>query len=183
MPGVFPTLSGVSSPSPSGSPPSDPSALSGPTGSDWVALGCEPLLVDGATRWASVPDAGAVVTFIGIVRDHAEGRAGVTGLTYEAYESEAVRAMTDIVAAARSQWPDLARVAVLHRTGDLALAEASVAVVVSSPHRSAAFEAARFCIDTLKETVPIWKREHWSDGDDWGLGAQELRTPTLSERN
>ncbi len=183
MTGVFPTLSGVSLPSPSGSPPSDPTALCSPTGSDWVALGCEPLLVDGATRWASVPGAGAVVTFIGIVRDHAEGRDGVTGLTYEAYESEAVRAMIGIVAAARSQWPDLARVAVLHRTGDLALTEASVAVVVSSPHRSAAFEAARFCIDTLKETVPIWKREHWSDGDDWGLGAQELRTPTLSERN
>ena len=182
MTSVFPTLSSVSSPTPSGPTPSDPTAWSGPTGSDWVALGREPLPVDGATLWASVPDAGAVVTFIGIVRDHAEGRDGVTGLTYEAYESEAVRAMTDIVEAARTHWPDLARVAVLHRTGDLALTEVSVAVVVSSPHRADAFESARFCIDTLKETVPIWKREHWSAGDDWGLGAQELRTTTLSER-
>lgn len=182
MTSIFPTLSGVSSPTPSGSRTSDPTALSGPTGSDWVALGRGPLPVDAVTRWASVPSAGAVVTFIGIVRDHAEGRDDVTGLTYEAYESEAVRAMTDLVDGARTQWPDLARVAVLHRTGDLALTEASVAVVVSSPHRADAFEAARFCIDTLKETVPIWKREHWSDGDDWGLGAHELRTTTASER-
>lgn len=150
---------------------------------DWVELGSEPLPVERATQWASVPDAGAVVTFLGIVRDHAEGRAGVTGLTYEAYESEATRVMAEIVAAARARWTDLARVAVLHRVGELALSDASVAVVVSSPHRGDAFEAARFCIDTLKESVPIWKREHWSGGDDWGLGAHEVRTLTPSDRS
>ena len=63
----------------------------------------------------------------------------------------------------------------LHRTGALALSEASVAVVVSSPHRDVAFEAARFCIDTLKETVPIWKQEHWAEGSDWALGAHVIR--------
>jgi molybdopterin synthase catalytic subunit len=67
------------------------------------------------------------------------------------------------------------RVALLHRTGDLALSEASVAVVVSSPHRAEAFEAARFAIDTLKETVPIWKREHWSEGSDWSAASHEAR--------
>ena len=63
----------------------------------------------------------------------------------------------------------------LHRTGDLGLSEPSVVVVASSPHRSEAFEAARFAIDTLKETVPIWKREHWTGGSDWASGAQPVR--------
>ena len=152
-----------------------------PEGIDWVALGPEPLPLDAANRWATVPEAGALVMFLGIVRDHADGRDDVTGLTYEAYEPEATRVMAEIVAAARARWTDITRVALLHRVGDLALSEASVAVVVSSPHRAVAFEAARFCIDTLKESVPIWKREHWSGGDDWGLGAQHLRTLTRNE--
>lgn len=121
------------------------------------------------------------MNFLGIVRDHAEGRDGVTALTYEAYESEAGRVMAEIVALARGRWPDLCRVALLHRTGELLLTEASVAVVVSSPHRGDAFAAARFCIDTLKESVPIWKREHWSDGDGWALGATDLRAPAANE--
>ena len=150
---------------------------------DWIELGSEPLSVERATQWASVPAAGAVVTFLGIVRDHAEGRTGVTGLTYEAYESEATRVMAEIVTAARAQWTDLARIAVLHRVGELALSDVAVAVVVSSPHRGDAFEAARFCIDTLKQSVPIWKREHWSGGDDWGLGANEVLTLTPSDRS
>ena len=147
-----------------------------PAGPDWVALGFEPLPVAEATRWATIPEAGAVVTFLGVVRDHADGRDGVTALTYEAYESEALRAMGEIVTAARVRWPEVARVAVLHRLGELGLTEASVAVVVSSPHRADAFDAARFAIDTLKETVPIWKQEHWSGGADWGTGANDLRT-------
>jgi molybdopterin synthase catalytic subunit len=144
-------------------------------GSDWVAIGPDPLPVAAATAWASIPSAGAVVVFIGIVRDHAEGRDGVTALTYEAYETEAARVMTDIVGAARARHHDLGRVALLHRTGRLDLGEASVAVVVSSPHRAEAFDAARYCIDTLKETVPIWKQEHHAGGDDWAVGAVAVR--------
>ena len=153
-----------------------------PLGSDWVALGPEVLPVDTATAWASVPGAGAVVVFLGIVRDHAEGREGVTALTYEAYEPEAERVMGEIVTTARDRWSDLARVALLHRTGRLGLGEASVAVVVSSPHRAVAFDAARFCIDTLKETVPIWKQEHHAGGADWGLGASSLRPVAAEDR-
>ena len=133
--------------------------------------------------WASVPAAGAVVSFLGIVRDHAEGRDDVTGLTYEAYETEAIRAMDEIVTQSRRRWSDLARVAVLHRTGFLGLSEASVAVVVSSPHRAPAFEAAQFCIDTLKESVPIWKQEHWAGGADWGLGAHDVRSLSSTDRS
>jgi molybdopterin synthase catalytic subunit len=157
-------------------------APAAPPGSDWVALGPDVLPVDAATAWAAVPRAGAVVVFLGIVRDHAEGRDGVTALTYEAYETEATRVMSDIAAAARRRWPDLARVALLHRTGRLALSETSVAVVVSSPHRADAFDAARFCIDTLKETVPIWKQEHHAGGSDWGLGAAEVRPLVTEDR-
>ena len=140
-----------------------------------MALGVEPLPVVAAVAWATLPEVGAVVTFLGVVRDHAEGRAGVTSLTYEAYDDVALASMAAIVAEARRRWPDLARVAVLHRTGEIALSDPSVAVVVSSPHRGDAFDAARFCIDTLKESVPIWKQEHWEGGDDWALGAQEIR--------
>jgi molybdopterin synthase catalytic subunit len=146
-----------------------------PPGDDWVALTTEPLPVDTVTAWATTPRAGAVVCFLGVVRDHSEGRDGVTGLTYEAYELEVCRRLGALAVAARTRWPDLERVALLHRVGDLALSDVSVAVVVSAPHRSEAFEGARYCIDTLKETVPIWKREHWAGGSDWATRAHQVR--------
>jgi len=146
-----------------------------PTGGDWIAITPEPLPVDAATSWATTPSSGAVVVFLGVVRDHSEGRDGVRGLTYEAYEAEAVARLTAVAADARRRWPVVERLALLHRVGDLELSEASVAVVASSPHRPEAFEAARFCIDTLKETVPIWKREHWEGGSDWGQCAHDIR--------
>ncbi len=147
----------------------------GPLGSDWIILSDHALPTEAATAWASVPRAGAVVVFLGIVRDHADGRTDVTALTYEAYETEARRVMSDIVATVRVDQPALERVAVMHRTGRLEVGESSVAVVVSSAHRDAAFAGARSCIDTLKETVPIWKQEHWAAGDDWGTGATPIR--------
>jgi molybdopterin synthase catalytic subunit len=134
---------------------------------DWVALGDDPLPVAAALEWAVRPDCGAVVVFIGTVRDHAEGRANVTALEYEAYEEEAGPRMAAILAEARRRWPALGRLALLHRTGRLAVTEASVVVVASAPHRPEAFAAARWCIDTLKATVPIWKRETWEGGEDW----------------
>jgi molybdopterin synthase catalytic subunit len=146
-----------------------------PESRDWIVLTPESLPSDAALAWASTPAAGAVVSFVGIVRDHADGRDGVDAMTYEAYEGPARRAMGDVVDSARARWSDLERVALLHRVGDLRLSEASVLVVVSAPHRSAAFEAARFCIDTLKETVPIWKQEHWSGGSDWAIEQHPIR--------
>jgi molybdopterin synthase catalytic subunit len=140
-----------------------------------VALTADPLPVDAAQRWATVSSAGAVVSFLGVVRDHAEGRPGVEAMTYEAYEEPALRAMGDIVVEARRRWPSVERIAVLHRTGELGLGEASVAVVVSSAHRDAAFDAARFAIDTLKASVPIWKQEHWSGGSDWAVEQHAIR--------
>ena len=111
------------------------------------------------------------------------GATACTRLTYEAYEEEAVPRLAEVAAEARRRWPVVERIALLHRIGDLELSEASVAVVVSSPHRPEAFEAARFCIDTLKETVPIWKREHWAGRLRLGHAAHAVRPVTRSGRS
>jgi molybdopterin synthase catalytic subunit len=134
---------------------------------DWVALTRERLPVHAALDWAVRPDCGAVVLFSGTVRDHSEGRPGVTSLEYEAYEEEAEPRLAAIAAEARRRWPAVGRIALLHRSGPLAVTETSVVVVVSAPHRDEAFVAARWAIDTLKATVPIWKRETWAGGEDW----------------
>lgn len=143
--------------------------------SDWLALGDDPIALDPLVEWATTVNAGAVVAFLGVVRDHAEGRDDVVALTYEAYEAPAQSRLADVVAGVRSEWTTLDRVAVVHRLGRLELSETAVAVVVSSPHRAEAFAAALACIDRVKESVPIWKKEHWKDGSDWALGEQPLR--------
>jgi molybdopterin synthase catalytic subunit len=134
---------------------------------DWVGLTDANLPVAEALAWAVHPRCGAVVLFAGTVRDHAEGRPGVTKLAYEAYEEEVVSRLETIAAECRRRWADLGRLAVLHRVGPLSVTEVSVVIVVSAPHRAEAFEAARFAIDTVKTTVPIWKRETWAGGEDW----------------
>lgn len=142
---------------------------------DWVVLTEAELPLGALHAWAVTPRAGAVVVFVGVVRDHAEGRSGVHAMTYEAYEEQATRVMNEIVADVRRRWNDVERVALLHRVGELSLSEPSVAVAVSSPHRDQAFDAARYCIDTLKETAPIWKQEHWQEGSGWALGQHAIR--------
>jgi molybdopterin synthase catalytic subunit len=117
------------------------------------------------------------------VRDHAEGRDGVIAMTYEAYEEPARRVMDEIAAGARRTWPDIERIALLHRVGEVALSEPSVAVAVSSPHREEAFAAARFCIDTLKESAPIWKQEHWSGGSDWARNELPIKPVSTTLRS
>ncbi len=121
-----------------------------------------------------LPSCGGVVVFTGTARDHSVGRDGVTRLEYEAYEEQVVPKLDEIAVAARNRWADLGRIVLLHRIGEVPLTEAAVVVAVSAPHRVAAFEAARFGIDTLKETVPIWKREDWSEGTSWGREAQHI---------
>lgn len=140
----------------------------------WLGLSTQTLPVDAATTWATRPDCGAVVTFCGTARDHAPGRPGVVALEYEAYESQVVPRLAELDAELRVRWPAARRVVMLHRVGEVPIGEAAVVVVVSSAHRDAAFEAARFAIDALKATVPIWKRESWDGGESWGLGSQEL---------
>ncbi len=143
-------------------------------GDDWLGLTEDPLPVGAAADWAVLPRCGAVVLFSGTARDHAPGRDGVDRLEYEAYEEHVVPRLADIAREMRTRWADLGRVVLLHRTGVVDVGESSVVVVASAPHRPAAFEAARFGIDTLKATVPIWKRERWSEGESWGLEAQHI---------
>jgi molybdopterin synthase catalytic subunit len=146
-----------------------------PEARDWLALVEESIAVDPIVEWATTPGIGAVVAFLGVVRDHAEGRADVVALTYEAYDEPARRRLAEIVTAVRDEWPAVDRVAVVHRLGRLALSETAVAVVVSSPHRAEAFAAAEACIDRVKASVPIWKKEHWQGGADWATGSQPIR--------
>lgn len=129
-----------------------------------------------ASSWAVQPSTGAVVTFTGTVRDHAPGYVDVRGITYEAYEQEALRRMFQIAEAARSRWTDLGRVAVWHRVGYVNLGEASVQVTVAAAHRRQAFHAAQFCIDVLKESVPVWKLEHDPDRSGWAATGSPARS-------
>jgi molybdopterin converting factor subunit 1 len=109
--------------------------------------------------------AGAICTFTGVVRDSSRGRS-VTHLDYEAYAEMAVAEMRKIGDEIAEQWPE-ARVAMAHRTGSLEIGEASVVVSVSCPHRAEAIAACKWGIDRLKESVPIWKKEHAADGTYW----------------
>ncbi|HZQ26473.1 MAG TPA: molybdenum cofactor biosynthesis protein MoaE [Acidimicrobiales bacterium] len=145
-------------------------------GHDWLGLTTEPLPFAVVGEWAVLPSCGAVVVFAGTVRDHAEGRPGVTGLAYEAYVEQVEPKLAAVAAAARRCWPLLGRIALLHRIGPLELTDVAVLVAVSAPHRPEAFEAARWCIDTIKADVPIWKQETWSEGVAWGLTDAECGT-------
>jgi molybdopterin synthase catalytic subunit len=106
--------------------------------------------------------AGAVVLFLGTVREMTGGRRTVA-LDYECYPEMAEKKLAELEAEARRRWP-IVECAIVHRLGHLELGEASVAVAVSTPHRQDAFEAGKWLIDTLKEVVPIWKKENWDDG-------------------
>ncbi|MEJ5255418.1 MAG: molybdenum cofactor biosynthesis protein MoaE [Acidimicrobiales bacterium] len=141
-------------------------------GDDWIGLSEHPLPIGVAADWAVLPGCGAVVLFSGTVRDHADGRDDVTGIDYEAYEEQVVPKLTAIARHARERWPEIGRMVLLHRIGHVPVGESSVVVVVSAPHRREAFEAARFGIDALKASVPIWKRELWEGGSRWGIDAR-----------
>ena len=145
-----------------------------PTERDWIELREGPLPVEEVMSWLSRPECGAMVTFCGTVRDHSEGREGVTSLEYEAYVEQVEPRLESVASVARGRWPDLSAIALLHRIGRLELGEISVVVAVSTPHRAEAFEAARFCIDTIKTSVPIWKRETWKDGTEWAVCSHDL---------
>jgi len=118
--------------------------------------------IDLAALPATNPADGALCLFVGVVRDHNGGRR-VLRLEYEAYEEMALALMEKIAAECRERWR-VTDVRIVHRLGRLAIGEASVAVAVASPHRREAFEACRHAIDTLKATVPIWKKEFYADG-------------------
>ena len=116
------------------------------------------------------PAAGATVLFLGTVRNHSDGKTGVTHLEYEAYPGVVTDKIEELLTQAIAKW-DLVAVAVEHRVGEVSVGHPSVAVAVSAGHRDAAFEAGRFLIDELKVRAPIWKKEHWPGGGEWVRGA------------
>ncbi len=140
-----------------------------------IRLTHDPIDPAGLTQLVRSPAAGAVVLFLGTVREMTAGRQTAL-LEYDAYPAMAEAQLAALDAEARARWP-IVEAAIVHRLGRLDLGEISVAVVVSTPHRDQAFDAARFLIDRLKQVVPIWKKEHFSDGrTEWvhpGLPAEE----------
>lgn len=128
-------------------------------------LSDEPLDVGAVVARVSGPGMGGIVTFVGAVRDNARGRE-IEHLDYEAYPGMAEREMEKIASEASRRWEGV-RIAIAHRAGHLVIGDIAVVVVAAAPHRAEAFEACRYAIDTLKETVPIWKREVATDGEYW----------------
>jgi molybdopterin synthase catalytic subunit len=125
-----------------------------------------PLSADAIAADVDDPGAGGIVIFSGVVRNETGGRA-VKFLEYEAHAPMAEAKMREIGQAVRAQWPGVKRVALLHRIGRLEIGESSVLIAVSAAHRQEAFEACKYAIDTLKRTVPVWKKEHFEDGEVW----------------
>jgi len=127
-----------------------------------------PVDVPALIRHVRAPEDGAIVTFDGFVRNQSQNRPTLY-LDYEAYESMALAKMWEIAAHLREKFA-IHRVAIVHRLGRLEIGETSVFIAVSAPHRAAAFDACRLAIDTLKRTVPIWKKEYFEDGAVWADG-------------
>ncbi len=135
------------------------------SGGSLAALRSAPLSLDELLAAVRSPGCGGIVTFIGVVRDHSRGQS-IEHLEYEAYEPMAEAEMQRIAGEVRARWPG-ARIALTHRVGRLEIGEAAVMIAVAAPHRAEAFEACRYAIDTLKQSVPIWKKEFGTEGTSW----------------
>jgi molybdopterin synthase catalytic subunit len=133
---------------------------------DIFAVVDRPLSSDEIAAQVDDPGAGGVVIFSGVVRNNTDGRP-VKFLEYEAHAPMAEAKMREIGETVRRRWAGVKRVAILHRVGRLEIGESSVLIAVSAAHRGDAFEACEYAIDTLKQTVPVWKKEHFEDGEVW----------------
>lgn len=135
-----------------------------------VRITSEPLSTDEALAFVADPASGGACVFVGTVRDHSEA-GDVTRLTYEAWDELAGTRLEEIAGDMFDTWP-VRKVALVHRTGDLAIGEASVVVACSAPHRADAFDACRHGIERLKHDVPIWKKESLASGEaHWVMGS------------
>ena len=126
----------------------------------------EALCVDEVVGRVADPAVGAVIAFVGTVRGMTDGRE-VRHLEYEAYPDMAEETLRQIGDEIRERWKTIRKVAIVHRLGRLQIGEISVVIALSSAHRPEVFDAVRYAIDRLKEIVPIWKKEVWSDGAEW----------------
>ena len=130
-----------------------------------IKISATALNIQEAAQWVMHADCGGIDVFIGTVRQQTKGKK-VLQLMFEAYEGMALKEMEKIAAAAMEKWP-VHKILIHHRTGILAVGEVPVIIAVSAAHRNAAFDACRYLIDTLKQTVPIWKKEYFEDGEVW----------------
>lgn len=134
------------------------------TATDWIAILPEPLPTADIAAFVHDPAAGGIDVFLGTTRaERSEHGAELLALDYEAYGDMAMRQLRSLADRARERWP-IIKLALLHRTGHVALGAPSVIIAVSTPHRAEAFEACRFLIEELKRDVAIWKKEVWADG-------------------
>lgn len=141
---------------------------------DWVAVTGEPLRPEELARWVTRPECGAVVTFCGTARTTSTIEHEIIELEYESDVALAEERIRRVIASARERWNVVGAVAIHHRIGTVKVLEPAVVVAVSSPHRREAFAAAQFCIDAVKRTVPMWKREAWLGGSAWSPEAQDI---------
>jgi MoaE-MoaD fusion protein len=139
---------------------------SAPSTDDIYRVVDTPLSPDAIAAQVDEPGAGGIVIFSGVVRNQTDGRP-VKFLEYEAHAPMAEAKLREIGRAIRARWAGVRRVAILHRVGRLEIGESSVLIAVSAAHRGDAFDACRYAIDTLKRTVPVWKKEHFEDGEVW----------------
>jgi molybdopterin synthase catalytic subunit len=135
----------------------------------------EPLSADAVAQAVTVPEAGGVAVFLGVVRDNTAGQR-VVALEYEAHVPMAEAKLKEIGEAVYRRWPAVRQVVILHRIGRLSVGEASVAIGVSAAHRQDAFAACQYAIDTVKQIAPIWKREVFENGSVW-VGLQGESPP------
>ncbi|NEQ37189.1 MAG: molybdenum cofactor biosynthesis protein MoaE [Okeania sp. SIO3I5] len=142
---------------------------------DNFSITIAPLSIEDIYALADNPANGAVVVMSGTVRNQTDGKP-VVSLEYQSYQPMAIKVFEQIATEIRIQWPEVNTVVIHHRVGRLKISEISVLVAIGCPHRSEAFEACRYAIDTLKHTAPIWKKEHWADGSSsWvSIGACEM---------
>jgi molybdopterin synthase catalytic subunit/molybdopterin converting factor small subunit len=143
----------------------DELALIPPVSGGDIRLAADPIALDEVVRQVARDDAGAIATFVGTTRVHSRGRT-VTYLEYEAYEGMAEQEMARIANDLKARY-DLCEIAIAHRVGRVEIGEASVVIAVSAPHRADALAACKDAIDTLKETVPLWKKEVYEGGEEW----------------
>jgi molybdopterin synthase catalytic subunit len=139
---------------------------------DFVEITTEPIDITWVARRVVPPDCGATVTLDGYVRQYTRGRETLY-LVYEAYEEMALKEMKKLIEIARERF-EISNVGMVHRKGRLEIGETSVVISVAAPHRRAAFEACEWLIKELKQTVPIWKKEVYADGEEWIEGEHEI---------
>ncbi|MGR9050853.1 molybdenum cofactor biosynthesis protein MoaE [Halobacillus faecis] len=137
----------------------------------WITT--EPLEIEEVTKRVIRREAGAVNTFIGTVREFTKGKRTLY-LQYETYKDMAEKKLEQISREIQHRWPS-AEVAIAHRIGRLEITDIAVIIAVSTPHRNDSYEASRYAIERIKEIVPIWKKEHWEDGEEWIGDQKEVR--------